>query len=254
MDGRARGGSVVGGVWTRAALRIIILFAVPILFTPPAAANPGGDRKSPVDQWVTLSGCRLLPNTYNDGDSYHVTHGGKEYLFRLCYVDTPETTAHRELVERTSDQAKYWNILKRDLYVLADNASAFSTAQLAKPFTIMTRWEDARGASQLPRYFAIVRTAGGDDLGELLVAHGLARIYGYNPEHPGNKSPDTIRKNLQSLEAKAKASQIGAWAFSRGSSKKLSESKSTRSEPPKAKPKPTPVSEKKRSIDSLPAY
>jgi endonuclease YncB( thermonuclease family) len=227
-----------------------IAIGLAAIFLNGISAVASADRKSPVTQWVTLSGCRLLPNKYNDGDSFHVVHGGREYLSRLCYVDTPETSAHKEFVKRTSDQAKYWKILKRDLFTLADEASAFSAAQLAAPFTVMTQWEDARGASQMPRYFAVVRTASGKDLAEELVSNGLARVYGFVPALPGGKSPQDVRKKLDALEAAAKAKGTGAWAYSRGSSKKPKASSSPRKE--KAKPSPTPV--KTRSLDSIPAY
>jgi len=215
-----------------------------------ASVGISSERKSPVSQWVTLSGCRLVPNTYNDGDSFHVMHGGKEYLFRLCYVDTPETSIHKELVDRTSDQAKYWKILKRDLYMLADEASAFTAAQLAGSFTVMTQWEDARGASQMPRYFAVVRTAGGRDLAEELVANGLARVYGFTPPLPGGKSPEEFRRTLKDLEATAKAREAGAWAYSKGSSKKPSKP----SPAGKEKPRPSPTPANTRSVDSIPVY
>ena len=43
------------------------------------------------EQWVTYKDCRYLPNAANDGDSFHVRAAGKEYIFRLYFVDTPET-------------------------------------------------------------------------------------------------------------------------------------------------------------------
>jgi hypothetical protein len=43
--------------------------------------------------WIVLEDCRLIPNPANDGDSFHVSAGEKEYLFRLYLVDAPETDA-----------------------------------------------------------------------------------------------------------------------------------------------------------------
>ena len=37
--------------------------------------------------WIVLKDCRLIPNPANDGDSFHVSAGQKEYLFRLYLVD-----------------------------------------------------------------------------------------------------------------------------------------------------------------------
>lgn len=218
-------------------------------FTATHAADPATRQMTPVAAWITLAGCRLEDNQFNDGDSFHVTRGGKEYLFRLCYVDTPETTAHRELVERTSDQARYWNIYKRDLYRLADDAAAFTRAKLARPFTVMTRWDDAKGASQIPRYFALVRTADGEDLAEALVGAGFARVFGFSPDLPGNQSSKSVWKKFEGIEAKAKAAGAGAWGFSKGSGKN---SKPATKSTPRPKGKPTPA--RTRSLDDIPAY
>ena len=55
---------------------------------------------------LLLKDCRLIPNPANDGDSFHVSAGEKEYLFRLYLVDAPETDemTPRRLIE----QAKYF--------------------------------------------------------------------------------------------------------------------------------------------------
>lgn len=41
--------------------------------------------------WAILENCRLVLNPANDGDSFHVSNGDKEYIFRLYLVDAPET-------------------------------------------------------------------------------------------------------------------------------------------------------------------
>ena len=43
--------------------------------------------------WITLENCRLVPSAANDGDSFHVSVNGKEYIFRLYLVDAPEIDA-----------------------------------------------------------------------------------------------------------------------------------------------------------------
>ncbi len=214
-----------------------------------SGADPAVRRMTPVAKWITLTGCRLEENKFNDGDSFHVTQGGRQYLFRLCYVDTPETTAHRELKERTSDQARYWNIYKRDLYLLADEASAFTHEKLARPFTVMTRWDDAQGASELPRYFAVVRTADGEDLAEALVGAGFARVFGFSPDLPGNQLAKSVWTKLDGIEAKAKAAGAGAWGFTKGP--RINSKPVPKATPrPKGKFAPAPT----RSLDDIPAY
>ena len=43
------------------------------------------------DEWETIRGCRLIENESNDGDSFHVEADGEEKIFRLYFVDTPES-------------------------------------------------------------------------------------------------------------------------------------------------------------------
>ncbi|NJK92115.1 MAG: hypothetical protein HC904_09980 [Blastochloris sp.] len=162
--------------------------------------------------WETLEACRLLKKEEFDGDSFHVKQGGKEYIFRLYFVDTPEKK-DLGLTERTTAQAKYWKIYKKDLYLLADQAAEFTKQKLSKPFTIITLWEDARGRSALPRYFALIRTAEGEDLASLLVGEGMARIYGQKVPMPDGRSAATVEKELEATEAKAKQEGKGAWGM-----------------------------------------
>jgi hypothetical protein len=61
-----------------------------------------------VGDWITLDGCQLVPSPGNDGDSFHVSADGKEYIFRLYLVDVPETDA--ENPARLIEQAKHFGI------------------------------------------------------------------------------------------------------------------------------------------------
>ncbi|MDX6767050.1 MAG: thermonuclease family protein [Candidatus Methylacidiphilales bacterium] len=173
-----------------------------LLAVAPAAANG----------WQALDSCRLLENPGNDGDSFHVKKDGKEYIFRLLYVDCPERK-DLGLTQRTTEQARYFKILKRDLYPLAEQAAAFTTKALGRPFRIQTCWEDARGDSHLPRFYAVVTTEGGDDLATLLVRAGLARIHGRPVSAPGGRSGAEAVAALEKEEAAARAAARGAWAF-----------------------------------------
>jgi hypothetical protein len=65
------------------------LTAVSVLW---ATAIFVGAREGSKD-WIVLENCRLLPNAANDGDSFHVSVNGKDYRFRLYFVDAPETDA-----------------------------------------------------------------------------------------------------------------------------------------------------------------
>jgi len=198
--------------------------------------------------WDTLTGCRLKESEWNDGDSFHVAQGGKEYIFRLCYVDTPETKAHKELTRRTTAQARYWKIRKSDMFPLAAEAAAYTKTLLAGGFTVKTQWHDAQGESHLPRYFGVIITPQGD-LAELLVSKGYARVYGFSPDYPGGTSAANYKEKLKTLEAKARESEQGAWAYS----KRTNRTKANSSGAKKAKPSPAPA-KKASGLDSIPVF
>lgn len=198
--------------------------------------------------WQQLTGCQLVDSHYNDGDSFHVKHNGREYIFRLCYVDTPETKALREFTERTTDQAKYFGINKTTLFELAAQASALTKQELKRPFTVWTDWTDAKGNSQLPRYFAVIQTPD-HDLAELLVKRGLSRVYGYSPSRPDGESVADYRKKLKALEAAAFEKKEGAWAVTKRKSPPKYAPVSPKKDSPPQDLKPTPAS----SANELPA-
>jgi len=163
--------------------------------------------------WVVLRDCRLIPNPANDGDSFHVSAGEKEYLFRLYLVDAPETdemTPHR-LVE----QAKYFNITVPQAIEAGRAAKDFTQEKLSQPFTVFTHMSDALGQSRLERFYAFVETKEGD-LGELLVRNGLARSYGFKTAPPGLTSSRIEVEKLQQFEDEAKRDKIGAWGVNAG--------------------------------------
>jgi endonuclease YncB( thermonuclease family) len=124
-------------------------------------------------QW--LNGCSYKSQRWNDGDSFHVIlPDRKEVIFRLYFVDTPEE--ERVYADRIGEQAAYFGISPNAAVEVGREASEFTKQALTKPFTIYTRWRRALGRSAIWRYYAIVVTADGHDLNELLVSNGLARI------------------------------------------------------------------------------
>jgi endonuclease YncB( thermonuclease family) len=163
--------------------------------------------------WETLEGCQLTRNDSNDGDSFHVRHNGQDYIFRLYFVDTPESD--EMFPARVQEQAEVFGTDTQRVLAVGKEATRFAARQLARPFTVVTQRQDARGMSRLPRYFAFVTTADGQDLGELLVAKGLARSYGVAAAPPG-KRIEQLRREYDTLQARAKASKLGAWGGARG--------------------------------------
>ncbi|HEY4270413.1 MAG TPA: helix-hairpin-helix domain-containing protein [Candidatus Udaeobacter sp.] len=164
-------------------------------------------------QWIVLKDCRLISNPANDGDSFHVSAGEKEYLFRLYFVDAPETDEMTP--RRLVDQAKYFAITVPQAIEIGRIAKEFTQQELSEPFTVFTHMSDAMGQSRLERFYAFVQTKDGD-LGELLVRNGLARNYGFKATPPGGSSSRIELEKLQQFENQAKQEKIGAWGVSAG--------------------------------------
>ena len=162
------------------------------------------------EHWVIYKDCRYLPNMANDGDSFHVRAAGREYIFRLYFVDAPETDMR--IPDRVAEQAKYFHATIQDALQIGLEAERFTRKKLSRPFTIRTRKQDARGRSRRPRYFAVVQTDTGD-LGEQLIANGLARAYGAASGAPGMSTPEDEWRKLKQLERKAKNQKIGGWGI-----------------------------------------
>ena len=164
-------------------------------------------------QWLTFTNCRYLPNAANDGDSFHVRAGGREYIFRLYFVDTPETDA--SIPKRVEEQAKYFHLTVPQTLQIGLEAERFTRQKLARPFTVRTCKQDARGRSRRHRYFALIQTENAD-LGEMLVANGLARVYGAASETPQMDTPETEWRKLERLERAAKQKRLGGWGIGAG--------------------------------------
>ena len=156
--------------------------------------------------WTIFEKCKLLDNASNDGDSFHVKADGKEYIFRLYEVDTPESETDSEVASRINEQMTYFGISEEDVLAKGKEAKEFSRGQLDRPFTVMTRFLDAMGRSDLPRNYAFIITADGEDLGQVLVANGLARAWGQRAV-----GQEHIYDTLKELEKEARQHKRGAW-------------------------------------------
>ena len=189
---------------------------LPPVLTRQRTARPDKPRQSIGERigdekgWDMLTDCKLLRKGANDGDSFHVMARGKEYIFRLYYVDAAETSL--SFPERVADQARYFHLDEKDTLRLGEEAKKFTDRVLSKgSFTVVTKWEDARGNSRLPREYAFIVTDQGD-LDELLMAEGLVRLYGMRIDGPfGSKK----YSELKDLERDAKKAKAGAWGLGR---------------------------------------
>jgi DNA uptake protein ComE-like DNA-binding protein len=204
-----QGGRLILPSWIFSRVGISALIAVVVLSIATVDVSARDQSKD----WIVLKDCRIILNPANDGDSFHVSAGGKEYLFRLYLVDAPETD--EMIPRRLIDQAKYFSITVPQAIEVGRVAKDFTQEKLSRPFTVFTHMSDAMGQSRLERFYAFVETKEGD-LGEQLVRNGLARSYGFKAAPPGLTSSRIEVEKLQQFEDEAKRDKIGAWGVNAG--------------------------------------
>src|SRR5205809_7998506 len=125
---------------------LLILILSGLATTPCLASAP----------WVTLQGGHYLIKRPNDGDSFHVSVEGHEYIFRLYFIDAPETSA--EFRDRVEEQAKYFGVTVDQVMELGDLAKQFTSEKLRDSFMVRTCWDDAGGRSHMLRDYVIMLT------------------------------------------------------------------------------------------------
>jgi endonuclease YncB( thermonuclease family) len=153
-----------------------------------------------------FDGCVLSPDEWTAGDNFRVRlPDGRLETFRLYLVDTTES---RSRGKRSDEQAAYFGLTRANAIKLGEKAKAFTAAALQRPFTVQARWQRVFGPT---RYYAVVVTAEDNDLAELLVRNGLARIYGTRTPLPDGRNSRTYLATLRGLEQQAKAAGLGGW-------------------------------------------
>jgi endonuclease YncB( thermonuclease family) len=160
-------------------------------------------------EWVKLDDCQYVDAAENDGDSFRVRAGEKEFTARLYYVDAPETNLRQ--AERTRDQSIHFGITLDETMKAGEKAKDRVKQLLQKPFLILTRWATAGGRGRESRYYVIVEIDQ-KNLAEILVTEGLARTKGVAPNLPTGEKAREYMQRLDSLEAQARANRVGAWA------------------------------------------
>lgn len=171
----------------------------------------------------TIKNCVLVPTEWADGDSFLVkTPELMEFTIRLYGVDCLEWhLADATDERRLREQRRYFGITQ----VAKDAIQSINIAReyggeaakhvrsvLSKPFTIATRFADARGDGKHKRIYAFVTTPEGKDLAGELVSLGLARAFGVCHSTPDGQSKDDYSAHLDDLELSAVAARRGVWS------------------------------------------
>lgn len=174
-----------------------------------SSTERGTAMPEPSARWETLTGCTLVEDKGNDGDSFILRHNGNDYHFRLYYADCPEKYRHQYNGDRIAEQGRYFGGLSETQVTASGlDAREFTLSLLRKgPVTAVTRWEHVYTPE---RRYAFV-SAGGQDLAEALIRQGLARMHTKGANQPGAVSGSQEKERLRALEREAKSRRLGAW-------------------------------------------
>jgi endonuclease YncB( thermonuclease family) len=181
--------------------------------TKPKAAPQASIEK--VNGYDRLIGTVMIDHRNNDGDSFFVRHGNREFELRVYYADTPEkylSDRYADQRQRVAEQAREMgNGLSIDETVALGQQAKAHVAKILKgqSFSVFTKWERVYDGE---RYYGFVLLPDETEwLSEELVENGLARIHTKGESTPDGKSYRDYKKHLESLEAQARSAKLGAW-------------------------------------------
>ncbi|HMP89779.1 MAG TPA: thermonuclease family protein [Kiritimatiellia bacterium] len=170
-------------------------------------------------RWRTIENCEWVEHASNDGDSFHVRANRRRYIYRLYWVDAPETDMG--FPDRVAAQAEYFGVTPQEVIRFGKEATRFARNFMKNGFTIHTKGADAGGRSARGRQYAIVEV-NGEYLHIELVRAGLARIHGFQEVGPNMPNLTTMRLRIKAAEAEARREKRGAWAIGKGMGDSLS--------------------------------
>ena len=163
-------------------------------------------------EWMKLDDCHYVEWQDNDGDSFRVRCGEKEFTARLYYVDAAETNLRHG--DRVREQSLHFGISLDDTLNAGEKAKQRVKELLQKPFVTWTRWATAGGRGRESRYYVIIEVDG-KNLAEILVSEGLARTKGVSVLTPSGEKGKEFMEHLDDLEKTAAEKRVGAWSKSK---------------------------------------
>ena len=164
---------------------------------------------------------RYLKYEYNDGDSFEVSYkrdGQRQRnIFRLYFVDAIEARdKSKDDQKKLAEQVQHFGVAEEtrdELTGYGEQAKKRVSELLARPFTIYTAFAVAGGRAKDNRHYAMITTADGRDLAEILVQEGLAWVKGKTRKRPDGTSGKEYQQHLRDLEAEAARARKGAWSL-----------------------------------------
>jgi endonuclease YncB( thermonuclease family) len=183
---------------------------------PPA--SPPSEKSSRKGGYEIFHNCTLAEDRTNDGDSFRILlPDGRREVFRLYYVDTPESAFKRYANGDTNharirDQANYFGISPEEAVEIGKAGKKFTHELLgAAPFTVQTKWDDPFGDHRYHAFILVSPEKKPRFLHEQLVGKGLARLKTKPAPLPDGTSVEQHRRFLESLQSEAKRNRVGGW-------------------------------------------
>ena len=215
-------------------ITLLIVIAIGVKFytesqQPPPAKSSGTSQlpAQPSPQLEKIGGyevyrnCALAEARSNDGDSFVVRlPSGKQAIFRLYFVDTPES-AFRSYAggetnhQRIADQAAEMGHITPEQAVEIGKVGMHFTLDLlaSRPFTIYTRWDSPFHDDRYHAHLEVQQDGKTLWLDELLIERGLARIKTKPADLPDGTPAAKHLAHLRDLERAAKQARRGVWSF-----------------------------------------
>lgn len=163
---------------------------------PEPTENSVSTSPQRVGRYDVYTGCTLVSDRGNDGDSFRVRlPEGRTEIIRLYFVDAPESAfktygGGRNNHDRIADQAHdMGGITSQQAVEIGKKAKDFVLGQLGKaPFTIYTEWDSPFNDKRYHAFVEISYDGENRFLHEVLVEKGYARIHTKGASMPDGTS------------------------------------------------------------------
>lgn len=190
------------------------IVAKPVSTASVATPTTQGVSIEKVNGYDRLIGTVMIDHRNNDGDSFFVRHGDREFELRIYYADAPEkylSDRYENQRRRVAEQARELGGLTVEETVAVGQAAKAHVAKILKgqSFSVFTKWERVYNGE---RFYGFVLLPDETEwLCENLVENGLARIHTKGEPTPDGNSYRVFKNTLEGLERQAQAAHRGAW-------------------------------------------
>ena len=188
---------------------------------PAATAEESATQLEKIGGYEVYRNCTLAEARNNDGDSFVVRlPSGKQAIFRLYFVDTPES-AFRSYAggetnhQRIADQAAEMGHITPEQAVEIGKVGKHFTLELlaSRPFTLYTRWDSPFHDDRYHAHLEVQQDRKTRWIDELLIERGLARLKTKPADLPDGTPAAKHLAHLRDLERAAKQARRGVWSF-----------------------------------------